>query len=79
MDPIKSSKMDDVTVVASNVLPTQHNAASAIPRKVTLTVQPSQAIADTDATSIFVMAGTPMENICTAVEPLTINPHMEEL
>ena len=68
--------MDDVTVVASNVSPTQHNAASAIPREVTLTVQPSQAIADTGATSIFVMAGTPMENMRTAVDPLTINlPH----
>jgi len=68
--------MDDVTIVASNVSHKQHNAASAIPRAVTLTVPQSHSIADTGATSIFVMAGTPMNNIRSVADPLTINlPH----
>jgi hypothetical protein len=33
----------------------------------------THAIADTGATSIFVMTGTPMKNIRPATEPLTIN------
>jgi hypothetical protein len=76
LDPININAMDDVTIVASNVSHKQHNAASAIPRAVTLTVPQSHSIADTGATSIFVMAGTPMNNIRTAADPLTINlPH----
>jgi hypothetical protein len=33
----------------------------------------THAIADTGATSIFVMTGTPMTNIHSAMDPLTIN------
>jgi hypothetical protein len=33
----------------------------------------THAIADTGATSIFVMAGTPMSNIRPALDPLTIH------
>ncbi len=64
--------MDNVTVVASNKSP-QPLAASALPRNVTLTVPPSHSIADSGATSIFVMAGTPMDNVRKATDPLTIN------
>jgi hypothetical protein len=38
-----------------------------------LTFANTHAIADTGATSIFVMAGTPMNNIRSAMDPLTIN------
>ena len=65
--------MDDDTVVASNLSKRTDVAASALPREATLTVPPSHAIADTGATSHFVMAGTPMDNIRPAVDPLTIN------
>jgi hypothetical protein len=64
--------MDDVTVVASNKLP-QPLAASALPRNVTLTVPPSHSIANSGATSIFIMAGTPMDNVQKATDPFTIN------
>ncbi len=76
MDPSNLNAMDNVTIVASNVSPNNHNAASAIPHTVTLTVPDSHSIADTGALSIFVMAGTPMDNIWTTTSPLTINlPH----
>ena len=65
--------MDDDTVVASNRSAHPAVAATALPRNGTLTVPPSHSIADTGATSIFVMAGTPMNNVRPAVDPLTIN------
>ena len=65
--------MDDVTVAASNLSPKEQNAASAIPQAVKFTVPPSHSIADTGATSIFVMAGTPMTNVRTTAAPLSIN------
>ena len=73
MDPIKISLMDDITVAASNLSSKQQNAASAIPRAVKFTVPTSHSIADTGATSIFVMAGTPMNNVRTTAAPLSIN------
>jgi hypothetical protein len=33
----------------------------------------THAVADTGATSVFIMTGTPMTNICPATHPLTIN------
>jgi hypothetical protein len=33
----------------------------------------THAVADTGATSIFVMKGTPMLNVCLATQPLTIH------
>ena len=63
--------MDDDTVVASNLSKRTDVAASALPREATLTVPPSHAIADIGANSHFVMAGTPMDNIRPAVDPLT--------
>ena len=38
-----------------------------------LTFADTHAIADTGATSIFVMAGTPMKNVRSTMDPLTIN------
>jgi hypothetical protein len=38
-----------------------------------LTIAASQTVADTGATSIFVMEGAEVENKCTATNPLTIN------
>ena len=42
-------------------------------RAVKFTVPTSHSIADTGATSIFVMAGTPMNNVRTTAAPLSIN------
>jgi hypothetical protein len=39
----------------------------------TIAIAASQAIADTGATSIFIMEGTPCKNIRPAIRPLTIN------
>ena len=74
---------DDSTIIASNCSST-HSAAkctSTIPRKVTpehqdyanMLIKMSHAIADTGATSIFVMEGTPMENVQPTAHPITIN------
>jgi hypothetical protein len=38
-----------------------------------ITIAASQAIADTGATSIFIMEGTPCKNLRPAIRPLTIN------
>jgi hypothetical protein len=38
-----------------------------------IAIAASQAIADTGATSIFIMEGTPCKNLCPAIRPLTIN------
>jgi hypothetical protein len=38
-----------------------------------ITIAASHAIADTGATSIFVMEGVDVENKCVAIKPLTIN------
>ena len=74
---------DDSTIIASNCSST-HSAAkctSAIPRKLepehqhyaNILIKMSHAIADTGATSIFVMEGTPMENVQPTAHPITIN------
>ena len=74
---------DDSTIIASNCSST-HSAAKCtitIPRKVTpehqdyanMLIKMSHAIADTGATSIFVMEGTPMENVQPTAHPITIN------
>ena len=38
-----------------------------------IAIAASEAIADTGATSIFIMEGTPCENLQPAIRPLTIN------
>ncbi len=82
MDPIKCSvyNSDDATVITSNTTHASNiasacNIASALRQGVpkTLAFFNMHAIADTGATSIFVMAGTPMKNIRPATDPLTIN------
>ena len=76
MDPITCSlhDSDDATVITSN-RSRARNIASALRQGVpkTLAFSDTHAIADTGATSIFVMAGTPMTNIRPATDPLTIN------
>ena len=71
LDPNEINK-DDETVVASDLTQTQV-VASAIPMGKTLSIPTTHAIADTGATSIFVMAGTPMDNVRQATNPLSIN------
>jgi hypothetical protein len=82
LDPITFSvnDSDDATVVTSNTsrdrnVASARNIASALRQGVpkTLAFADTHAIADTGATSIFVMAGTPMKNIHPATDPLTIN------
>ncbi len=76
MDPITFSVHDsnNATVITSN-RSRARNIASALQQGVpkTLAFSDTHAIADTGATSIFVMAGTPMTNIRPAMDPLTIN------
>jgi hypothetical protein len=82
LDPITFSvnDSDDATVITSNTsrdrnVASARNIASALQQGVpkTLAFADTHAIADTGATSIFVMAGTPMKNIHPATDPLTIN------
>ena len=83
MDPNKCSinDSDNATVIILNTssdrnVASARNIASALRQGVpkTLAFADTHAIlADTGATSIFVMAGTPMKNIRPATDPLTIN------
>ena len=84
MDPNKCRVNDsnDATVIISNTsrdrnVASARNIASALRQGVvpkTLTFADTHAIADTGATSIFVMAGTPMKNVrSSTMDPLTIN------
>jgi hypothetical protein len=36
-------------------------------------IAPTHAVADTSATSVFVVAGTPAKNICMATKPIHIS------
>jgi hypothetical protein len=75
-DPNKTSvyNSDDATVIKLNRSGAR-NIASALRQGVpkVLAFADTHAIADTGATSIFVMAGTPMKNIHATMDPLTIN------
>ena len=82
MDPNKCSinDSDDATVIISNTshdrnVASARNIASALRQGVPkmLAFADTHAIADTGASSIFVMAGTPMKNIRPTTDPLTIN------
>ena len=76
MDPNKPTvnNSDDAIVNTSNTSCTR-NIASALQQGVpkVLTFAYTHAIADIGATSIFVMAGTPMKNVHSTMDPLTIN------
>jgi hypothetical protein len=69
---------NDITVVASNCS-REHcaaNSAKFAPEDqhyANMLIEMSHAIADSGATSIFVMEGTPMENIKSTMNPITIN------
>ena len=76
MDPskIKGNNSDDATVIMSNKSRPKEIASAhqkGVPK--VLAFADTHAIADTGATSIFVMVGTPMSNIRPALDPLTIN------
>ncbi len=58
---------DDITVLASNCTSTTKQHAN------TMSIAPTHGIADTGATSIFVMAGTPADNIRNATHPIHIS------
>ena len=82
MDPNNCSvnNSDDTIVITSNKSRASNSAsarniASALRQGVprVLAFANTHAIADTGATSIFVMAGTPMKNIHSTMDPLTIN------
>jgi hypothetical protein len=69
---------DDNTVVALNCSHkhSSANSAQTAPEHqhyANMFIEMSHAIADTGATSIFVMEGTPMENIKPTMSPITIN------
>ena len=58
---------DDMTVIVSNCTGPDHHYAHA------MGIAPTHAIADTGATSIFVMAGSPANNIRTVTHPIHIS------
>ncbi len=60
---------NDITVGASNCTSTTKQHANA------MSIAPTHAIADTGATSIFVMAGTPPNNIRNTIHPIHISMH----
>ena len=69
---------DNNTVVASNCSQkhSSANSAQTAPEHqhyANMLIELLHAIADTGATSIFVMEGTPMENIKPTMSPITIN------
>ncbi len=69
---------NDNTVVASNCSQkhSSANSAQTAPEHqhyANMLIEVSHAIADTGATSIFVMEGKPMENIKPTISPITIN------
>ena len=63
----------DITVVTDNLLTGRREmcAPSIHPRKPTIPI--TQAVADTEAMSVMVMKGTPMENVCPAITPLNFH------
>ncbi len=58
---------DDVTILASNCASAVEHHANA------MRIAPTHAVADTGATSIFIMAGAPANNICMATKPIHIS------
>jgi monoamine oxidase len=74
---------DDTTIIASNC--STHHSATNINSNISpqstskhqqyahMLIEMTHAIADMGATSIFVMEGTPMENIRPTLDPITIN------
>ena len=59
--------INDITVVASNCATATPHLANA------MCINPTHAIADTGATSVFVIAGAPAHNIHAATNPITIS------
>ena len=63
---------NDVIIVTSNMLRPQA-ITSALPIPKALSMPTTHAIADTGVKSIFIMAGTHMNNVQLATNPLSIN------
>jgi hypothetical protein len=64
--------MDDKTVVTAN-RKQQIKVCASCMQPTNPAIPPTHAVADTRATSVFVMKGTPMKNIWPATNPLTIS------
>ncbi len=58
---------NNVTIVATNCASAVEHHTNA------MQIAPTHAVADTGATSIFVMAGAPANNICVAQKPIHIS------
>ncbi len=56
---------DNITVLASNCTTAYHAGA--------MLIKPSHVVADTGATSVFIMDGTPTKNKWPAMHPIQIN------
>jgi hypothetical protein len=63
---------DDKTVITSNTNGS-HKLCGIITQSRKPSIPPTHAVADTGATSVFVLKGTKMKNIRPAVTPLVIN------
>ena len=74
LSKIRGNNSNDATVITSNRSRAK-DIASALGKGVpkVLAFADTHVIADTGATFIFVMAGTPMSNIRPVLDPLTIN------
>jgi hypothetical protein len=75
LDPSKTNNIvdDDATVVTSNK--TKHTTTNALGTTDanTMSFATTHAVADTGATSLFLMEGLKMENVQIATKPLNIN------
>ena len=69
----KPDDSDDATVVVSNTSKRKNSANTMSQVTNKIMIAPNQAIADTGATSIFIMEGTDIANRRVASSPLTIN------
>ncbi len=63
---------NEKTVVTANLLQQHKVCAPVMPPRIPA-IPETHAVADTGATSVFVMTGTPMSNICPTTHPLTID------
>jgi hypothetical protein len=63
---------DETTVVIANLLRQHKVCAPVMPTRIPAILE-THVVADTDATLVFIMTGTPMTNIRPATHPLTIN------
>ncbi len=65
-------KDDDKAVITSNISGS-HELCGVITQPKKPSIPPTHAVADTGATLVFVLKGTEMKNIRSAVTPLVVN------